>query len=64
MLGERLHVGHEPRHGHAYVASWIRALGDDPNAVRKAAADSERIAGWLTRNIATAESADSEALAA
>jgi len=64
MLGERLHVGHEPRHGHAYVASWIRALDDDPNAVRKAAADSERITAWLTRNIATAESADGEALAA
>ena len=55
MLGERLHVGHEPRHGHAYVASSIKALDDDPNAVRKAAADSERIAGWLTRNIAAAD---------
>ena len=34
MLGDRLHVGHEPRHAHAYVASWIRALDDDPTAVR------------------------------
>ena len=64
MLGERLHVGHEPRHGHAYVASWIRALDDDPNAVRKAAADSERIAAWLARNIPAADSTNGEALAA
>ena len=64
MLGERLHVGHEPRHGHAYVASWIRALDDDPNAVRKAAADSERIADWLTRNIPAAETPAAAPLAA
>lgn len=54
MLGEQLHVGHEPRHGQAYVAHWIKALDDDPNAVRSAAADSERIADWLTRNLHTA----------
>ena len=64
MLGERLHVGHEPRHGHAYVASWIRALDDDPDAVRKAAADSERIASWLTRNLSGASVPDAEPLAA
>lgn len=64
MLGERLHVGHEPRHGQAYVASWIRALDDDPNAVRKAAADSERIADWLTRNIHAAGAQGAEPLAA
>lgn len=51
MLGEQLHVGHEPRHGEAYVASWIKALDNDPEAVRKAAADSQRIADWLTRKM-------------
>ena len=30
MLGERLHVGHEPRHGHAYVASWIQGARRRP----------------------------------
>ncbi len=55
MLGEQLHIGHEPQHGHAYVAGWIKALDNDPNAVRKAAADSQRIADWLTRNIDRAE---------
>ena len=57
MLGEQLQVGHEPQHGHAYVAGWIKALDSDPNAVRKAASDSQRIADWLTRNIDTGSAA-------
>ena len=50
MLGERLHVGHEPRHGEAYVANWVQRLKKDPDAVRRASMDAERIADWLTRN--------------
>ena len=57
MLGEELHVGHQPRHGHSYVASWIQALDDDPHAVRKASADAQRIADWLTRNLKPAAEA-------
>ena len=57
MLGEQLQVGHEPQHGHAYVAGWIKALDNDPSAVRKAASDSQRIADWLTRNIDTGSAA-------
>ena len=57
MLGEQLQVGHEPQHDHAYVAGWIKALDSDPNAVRKAASDSQRIADWLTRNIDTGSAA-------
>ena len=57
MLGEQLHVGHEPQHGHAYVAGWIKAVDNDPNAVRKAATDSQRIADWLTRNVPDESSA-------
>jgi len=64
MLGERLRTGHEQRHGHAYVASWIRALENDPNAVRKATTDSERIADWLARNIPVAGVPDAPRLAA
>ena len=64
MLGERLHLGHEPRHGEAYVGSWIRALDNDPNAVRKAACDSQRIADWLTRNLDTSNRRPGQALAA
>ena len=55
MLGEKLLVGHEPRHGEAYVASWIKALDDDPAAIRKASADAQHISDWLTRNIPRAE---------
>ena len=58
MLGEQLQVGHEPQHGHAYVAGWIKALDNDPNAVRKAASDSQRITDWLIRNIDTGSAAD------
>lgn len=32
MSGEKLGVGHEPRHGTAYVASWVQALKDDQRA--------------------------------
>lgn len=51
MLGERLGLGHQPQNGQAYVAGWLRKLKDDPDAVRKAAADAQRIADWLTRNV-------------
>ncbi len=64
MLGEQLHVGHEPRHGQAYVGSWIRALDNDPDAVRRAASDSGQIAEWLTRNLKTRAIPAGEALAA
>ena len=47
MTGEQLGVGHEPRHGTAYVSSWIKALENDPKEVRAAAVDAQRIADWL-----------------
>ena len=47
MTGERLGVGHEPRHGTAYVASWIKALENDPKEIRSAAVDAQRISDWL-----------------
>ena len=61
MAGERLEVGHAPRHGHAYVASWIKALENDPDQVRRAAADAERIASWLTRHAVPDEDAGTPA---
>jgi len=33
MTGERLGVGHEPRHGTAYVASWIKTIWNDRLAI-------------------------------
>jgi len=42
-----LRVGHEPRHGTAYVSSWIKALENDPREIRAAAVDAQRISDWL-----------------
>ena len=47
MTGERLGVGHEPRHGTAYVSSWIKALENDPREIRAAAVDAQRMSDWL-----------------
>ena len=47
MTGERLGVGHEPRHGTAYVSSWIKVLESDPKEMRAAAVDAQRISDWL-----------------
>lgn len=43
MLGEQLGIGHDPGQHVAYVASWIRALANDPREIFRAAADAERI---------------------
>ena len=47
MTGERLGVGHEPRHGTAYVASWVKALQENPREVREACVDAQRASDWL-----------------
>ena len=47
MTGEQLGVGHEPRHGTAYVSSWIKALENDPKEIRAAAVDAQRVSDWL-----------------
>ncbi len=47
MLGERLDIGHDPSQHAAYVGSWIKALKEDPKEIFRAAADAERIAGYV-----------------
>lgn len=47
MLGERLDIGHDPEQHTAYVGSWIKALKEDPKEIFRAAADAERIAGYV-----------------
>ncbi len=47
MTGEHLGVGHEPRHGTAYVSSWIKALENDPKEIRAAAVDAQRTSDRL-----------------
>ena len=47
MTGEKLQIGHEPRHGTAYVASWVKVLKEDPREIRAAAVDAQRASDWL-----------------
>ena len=47
MTGERLGVGHEPRHGTAYVATWVKALEENPREIREACVDAQRASDWL-----------------
>lgn len=47
MLGERLEIGHDPGQHAAYVASWIKALEDDPREIFRAAADAEKINSYV-----------------
>ena len=46
MTGERLGVGHEPRHGTAYVSAWIKVLENDPREMRAAAVAAQRVSDW------------------
>jgi len=43
ILGDELRIGHDPGQHAAYVASWIKALEDDPLEVFRAAAAAEKI---------------------
>ena len=47
MTGEKLGVGHEPRHGIAYVSSWIKVLENDPREIRVTAVDAQKMSDWL-----------------
>lgn len=47
MLGERLEIGHDPGQHAAYVGSWIKALQEDPREIFRAAADAEKITGYV-----------------
>ena len=47
ILGDQLGIGHDPGQHVAYVGSWIKALQDDPFEVFRAAADAEKIQGFV-----------------
>ena len=47
LLGDELGIGHDPGQHAAYVGSWIKALQDDPLEVFRAAADAEKILGYV-----------------
>lgn len=47
IMGDELGIGHDPEQHVAYVGSWIKALQDDPLEIFRAAADAEKIQGYL-----------------
>lgn len=47
ILGDELGVGHDPGQHAAYVASWIKALEEDPLEIFRAAADAEKIQDYI-----------------
>jgi len=47
IFGDELGIGHDPSQHAAYVGSWIKALQDDPLEIFRAAADAEKIQGYM-----------------
>lgn len=47
MAGNALQLGHDPGQHHAYVASWIRILKDDPREIYRAASDAQKMMDFL-----------------
>jgi putative DNA primase/helicase len=47
ILGNELGIGHDPQRHAAYVGSWIKALRDDPLEIFRAAADAEKMSGYV-----------------
>lgn len=43
ILGDELGIGHDPEKHVSYVASWIKALQNDPMEIFRAASDAEKI---------------------
>jgi antirestriction protein ArdC/phage/plasmid primase-like uncharacterized protein len=47
ILGDELGIGHDPGQHAAYVGSWIKVLKQDSMEIFRAAADAERIQGYV-----------------
>jgi putative DNA primase/helicase len=47
IIGDELGIGHDPGQHAAYVQSWIAVLKDDPLEIFRAAADAEKIQGFV-----------------
>jgi len=47
ILGDELGIGHDPGQHAAYVGTWINVLRDDPLEIFRAAADAEKIHGYV-----------------
>lgn len=47
ILGNEIGIGHDPGQHAAYVGSWVKALKEDPLEIFRAAADAEKIMGYV-----------------
>ncbi len=47
MLGHEIGIGHDPGQHAAYVGSWIKALEEDHREIFRAAADAEKMLGFV-----------------
>lgn len=47
ILGDELGIGHDPGQHVAYVASWIKAIKEDPLEIFRAASDAEKIQDYV-----------------
>lgn len=47
LLGQELHIAHDPVQHAAYVGSWIKVIRDDPLEIFRAAADAEKIHDYV-----------------
>jgi len=47
ILGDEIGIGHDPKQHAAYVESWIKVLRNDPMEIFRAAAEAEKIQGYV-----------------
>lgn len=47
MTNTELGIGHEPRHGAAYVSSWVEALEEHPKEIVKASHDAQAMSAYM-----------------
>lgn len=47
ILGDEIGIGHDPEKHVSYVKSWINVLKQDPTEIFRAAADAEKIRGFV-----------------
>ncbi|SEN34894.1 zincin-like metallopeptidase domain-containing protein [Nitrosomonas marina] len=62
LLGHELGIGHDPGQHVAYVASWIKALEEDPTEIFRAAADAEKIQVYVMAFARQQELVEQEAI--
>lgn len=60
LTGIAVGVGHNPQTGTAYVASWIKILGEDPMEVHRAARDAHAMSQYIIKTMGLEKAAGNE----